>query len=405
MRGPEVPPARNSTLRVTYLIARRELVTRVRSRFFTIGTAVLIILVVGYVLLQAFVLNRAATTVKVGFSGQAQVLERRVEASSAALGLHVDARTVPDVGTGEAEVRAGSLDALVSGDPAAPATAVKDQLDPSLQAALTAAVRQQALERALTAQRVDPLPIEAKTAAAGIRLVTLDPQAAQRTERAVAGIAVAAILYVAIAVYGQIVASGVVEEKANRIVEILLSTVRPWQLLFGKVIGIGLVGILQLVLVGAAAILAVVRTQVLSVPSVGVIAIVGGLFWFVLGFLLYAILYAAGGSLVSRQEDLGAVTTPITMIVLGTYLAFFWVVGNPDSPVAVALSIFPAFAPVLMPARMATGDAQAWQVVLAAALTVASIAGLNALGARIYANSVMRTGVRIKLRQAWGGRD
>ena len=108
--------------------------------------------------------------------------------------------------------------------------------------------------------------------------------------------------------------------------------------------------------------------------------------------------------MVSRQEDLGAVTMPITMLIIGTHLAFFWVVGNPDNPIAVALSVTPPFAPVLMPARMATGDAQAWQVVLAIVLTVAAIAGLNALAARIYSNSVLRIGSRVRLAEAWTGR-
>ena len=127
--------------------------------------------------------------------------------------------------------------------------------------------------------------------------------------------------------------------------------------------------------------------------------------WFVLGFVLYALVYAAGGSLVSRQEDLASVTSPLTMLVLGTYLAFFWVEANPTNPLAVALSIIPPLSPILMPARMATGDAQAWQVILAVVLAIVAIGLLNALAARIYANSVMRIGTRVKLSQAWRGTD
>jgi len=199
------------------------------------------------------------------------------------------------------------------------------------------------------------------------------------------------------------VAAGVVEEKANRIIEILLGTVRPRQLLLGKVLGIGLVGFLQLALLGATALVAVGRTHVINLPNVGVTAIAGGLMWFVLGFFLYALVYAAAGSLVSRQEDLASVTSPLTMLVVGTYLAFFWVEANPTNPIGIALSIIPPLAPILMPARMATGDAQAWQVILAVILTIGEIALLNALAARIYANSVLRIGTRVKLSQAWRG--
>jgi ABC-2 type transport system permease protein len=107
--------------------------------------------------------------------------------------------------------------------------------------------------------------------------------------------------------------------------------------------------------------------------------------------------------MVSRQEDLAAVTSPITMLIVGTYLAFFWVLANPDNPLAILMSMVPPFAPILMPARMATGDAQAWQVLVAVALTLAAIAGMNALAARIYSNSVLRIGSRVKILDAWRG--
>lgn len=162
-------------------------------------------------------------------------------------------------------------------------------------------------------------------------------------------------------------------------------------------------GFVQLILVGVVGLVTVTRTRAVTVPSVTVEAVAGGLLWFVLGFLLYALMFAAVASLVSRQEDLGAVTTPITLLIVGTYLAFFWVEANPTQPLAVALSIIPPFAPVLMASRIATGDAQAWQVVLAVVLTIGEIAALNALAARIYQNSVLRIGTRVRLLEAWRG--
>jgi ABC-2 type transport system permease protein len=164
------------------------------------------------------------------------------------------------------------------------------------------------------------------------------------------------------------------------------------------------VGFVQLVLLGAVALVAVMKTQVLSVPSVGVTAVLGGLLWFVLGFVFYALIYAAAGSLVSRQEDVAAVIWPIGFLIIGSYFAFFWVVANPDNPIGAALSVLPPFAPVLMAARIATGDAQAWQVVLAVVLMLAAIVGMNALAARIYSNSVLRIGLRVRLADAWRSR-
>jgi ABC-2 type transport system permease protein len=399
----DLGPADGGALRTTYLIARREFLTRVRSRFFLIGTAVLMVLLAGYIVLQALVISRAVTTVKVGFAGDAQALAQPLKAAASSNSLKIETRTVADVRSGQVQVRAGTLDAFVSGDPASPDVAVKDQLNPTVEATLNGLVKQVALNRALVASGADPTAIETKVAGATIHLQFVDPNTAQRTQREVVGIFVAVLLYVALVVYGQLVAAGIVEEKANRIIEILLSTVRPRQLLFGKVVGIGLVGFAQMILLGAVAIVAVMKTQVISVPAVGVTAVAGGLLWFVLGFTFFALIFAAGGSMVSRQEDLAAVTTPITMLIVGTYLAFFWVVANPDNPLAVLLSMIPPFAPILMPARMATGDAQVWQVLVAVVLTLLAIAGMNALAARIYSNSVLRIGSRVKILEAWRG--
>jgi ABC-2 type transport system permease protein len=390
--------------RTVYLISRREFLTRVRSRFFIVGTVLFMAALAGYIVLQATVLGRVTPTFKIAFVGDAQVLAQPMRNAASAENVRVDVRSVPDLATGESQVRSGTLDVLVSGDAAAPDVAVKDQLDPAVGVILNALVKQVALNRALVAAGSDPAAVEGKVASANIHSAFLDPNAGQRNTRQIVGIFVAVLLYVTLLIYGQLVASGVVEEKANRIIEILLSTVRPRQLLLGKVIGIGLVGLFQLTLLGAAALITTSRLQVISVPDVGIVSVLAGLFWFVLGFVFYALIYAAGGSMVSRQEDLGSVTGPLAMLIVGTYLAFFWVLANPDNPIAVGLSILPPFAPILMPARIATGEAQGWQVIIAAILAVAAIVGLNALAARIYSNSVMRIGSRVRLIEAWRGR-
>jgi len=397
-------PRSREALQTVFLIARREFVTRVRSRFFIVGTIVFVAALAGYIVLQAYVLGRMTTTVKVGFDSSAQVLAQPLQAAGRAEKVNIKIQDVASVADGEADVSAGKLDALVSGDPAAPDVAVKDMLDPTVEATLNALVKQQALNHALATAGVNPATVDAQVASASIHEVFLDPNAAIKTERRIVGIFVAVLLYVALVIYGQLVASGVVEEKSNRVIEILLATVRPRQLLIGKVLGIGAVGLLQLTLLAVVALITVSRTQVISVPDVGVVSVVAGLFWFIVGFLFYALIYAAAGSLVSRQEDIGSVTGPLSMLIVGTYLAFFWVVANPDNPIGIGLSMLPPFAPILMPARIATGDAQLWQVVVAAVLTIAAIAGLNALAARIYSNSVLRIGSRVPLGQAWRGR-
>jgi ABC-2 type transport system permease protein len=392
-------------IRTVLLVARREFLTRVRSRVWLIGTVALVLGMSGYIVLQAKVISPSVAQTKVAFEGPAQALQPGVTAIATSLGVKLQVRQVASPADGAAKVDGGSLDALVGGDPAHPVVTVKEKLSPELAAAIGSAAKQVALNQALLARGVDPAAVDAAVAAAGPTVHLLDAGAAQRAERDVAGIVVAILLYVSLLIYGQVVAAGVVEEKANRIVEILLSTIRARQLLIGKVLGIGLLGLIQLALVGAVALFVSSRMQVITIPTLGVSAVAGGLLWFVLGFILYSLLYAAGASLVSRQEDLAAVTAPISVLVVGTYLAFFWVIANPTSPTAVTLSLLPPFAPVLMPARMATGDASLWQVAVAVGLAIAAIGGLNWLAGRIYANSVLRLGSRVRLRQAWAGRS
>ena len=403
MLSPRELIAAGGPLRTVYLVARREFLTRARTRFFLVGTLLFMALVAGYIVLQAFVIGKMVTTVKVGFSGDAQVLAQPLKVMGSAETLKIQTSTVADASAGEAEVSGGKLDAAVSGDATSPVVAVKDRLDPTVAASLQELVKQVALNRALAASGANAAAINTQVAGAGIRLKLLDPNATVKAQRSVVGVFVAVLLYVALVLYGQLVAAGVVEEKQNRIIEILLSTVRPRELLFGKVLGVGLVGLAQLVAIGVVALVAVSRTQVISVPDVGAIAIAGGLLWFVLGFVFYALIYAAAGSLVSRQEDLGSITGPLSMLIVGTYLAFFWVLANPDNPIGVGLSMIPPFAPILMPARMATGDAELWQVAVGVVLTVLAIFGVNWVAARIYVNSVLRLGSRVKLSQAWRG--
>jgi len=148
----------------------------------------------------------------------------------------------------------------------------------------------------------------AAVARASIRVHSLTPTNPHRTQNRIIGLIEAIILYIPLMIYGNLIAQGVIEEKASRIVEILLATIRPGQLLLGKLIGIGLVGLLQLAIIGAAGLILIAKTHVVAVPAFGAGVIAGGLLWFVLGFVLYAILYGAAGSLVSRQEDAAMVT-------------------------------------------------------------------------------------------------
>lgn len=392
---------------IFFLVTRREFMTRVRTRVFVIGTALSVAVLAAYVLFQVFVLDKANTTstTKVGFTGPAQVLAPALAASAPAYGIDVQVRRVADQAEGESEVRRGGLDVLVNGAPAAPQVLVKDRLSSALAAALNDLVKREALNQQLAAAGLDPATVQARTASARIQVRVLQPGDPRRVQQLIIGLFAAGVLYVALLVYGNFVAQAVVEEKATHIVEILLPTVRPRELLLGKVVGVGLVGLLQMAIIGVAGLVLIAMTHVVAVPTLGAGAIVGGLLWFALGFFLYAMLFAAGGSLVSRQEEVGTVISPITMlIVVGWFIALGVVLpqmdGQPISATGTVLSLLPPFAPIVMPSRMATGEVPSWQVLLAVALALAAAGAMTWLTARMYANSVLRTGARMRLSEA-----
>ncbi|HXQ96542.1 MAG TPA: ABC transporter permease, partial [Candidatus Acidoferrales bacterium] len=233
------------------LIARREIVMRLRSRVFTLGTIGMVALVVVGVIAASLLVGKT-TPVRVGFSGGSQALERSFTATAAALGANVTVSDIADVTAGKAQVTAGTLDVLVTGPATAPTAVVKDAVPSAVDTALYLGV----LEARLTAAGVPPAMIALAMTGARAQVERLQPPNREQSQNAVAGLAVGILLYVSLGIYGSLVAQGVVEEKATRMMEILLATIRPSELLAGKVIGIALIGLLQLTIVGAAALVA-----------------------------------------------------------------------------------------------------------------------------------------------------
>ena len=378
------------------LVARREVRMRLRSRVFAGGTIVMAALVVVGIIAASLLAGRT-TPVRVGFSGGSQALERSFTATAAALGGNVTVSDIADVTAGKAQVTAGTLDVLVIGSATAPTAVAKDAIPSNVESALSLAAEAARLSDAgLT-------PAAVKSAMALVPVQLLAPPNPKDNENLLASLALGILLWIALGQYGNLVAQGVVEEKATRIMEILLATIPPSRLLAGKVIGVGLVGLLQLTIVGAAALVAVHVTNVAAIPALGVASILGDIFWFLLGFLFYATAYAAVASLVSRQEEVQSAVAPISIFQIAGYLLMYASLPNPSGPLATVCSVLPPFAPILMPVRMAASDVPSWQVGVAVALIVASIGGLTWLAGRMYTNAAMRIGARVRFMDAFRG--
>ncbi|GAA2969623.1 ABC transporter permease [Actinokineospora diospyrosa] len=384
-----------------WLVARRELRTRLRARSFLVGTAVSIAILVGFVLMQSTLFGGERVT-RVGLSGQAAAISAPLAEEARSLGLDVQVSTVRDASAGEAAVLDGDLDALVTGTPAALHVVVDESLDENLRRALNTLVQEEVLRAQLAAvEELDPDHVLGTVADATVDVRSLRAPDPTHDERLAMALVIVALLYLSLLLYGTMVAQGVVEEKSSRVVEILLAAVRPWELLAGKVVGLGLVGLAQLTVVGGVGVVLAVVTDVLTIPGVAVGTLLWGLLWYLLGYLFYATVFAAAGSLVSRQEETQSVLLPVTsVLVLAFVLGFGLLSRIPNSSATAVLSVLPPFAPILMPGRLALGTATGWDVALAVVLMLVSVAALTWLAGRIYARAVLRTGPRLPLREA-----
>jgi ABC-2 type transport system permease protein len=386
-----------SSWRAIGLVARREFTERGRERSFHISTGISILILLAVILIpKAFDLGGSDAS-RVGLLGP----------QSAALAPYLAAQQVDDeavepspvsgLASAEQALRDGDLDAVVvDGRRIVSDEEVPDDLEAAIQLASAEARSRAALEAA----GLGAAQAEAILAPPPLPATTLAPQDEDEGDGGIALVAV-------IVLYGQLfgyvfwVASGVVEEKASRIVEILLSTITARQLLAGKVIGIGLLGFLQLIGIAAVALAAAIAADVIDDPGHAIGAVLVALAWFVLGFAFYACLFAVAGATISRVEELQNATTPLTVVILGSFALSFVAINNPDGMLAQVASIVPPISAMVMPPRIVAGDVAAWEIGLAVALMIAATCALVPLAARVYSNAVLQTGGRIRLRDAW----
>jgi ABC-2 type transport system permease protein len=225
------------------------------------------------------------------------------------------------------------------------------------------------------------------------------------------GIACAILIYMSLFIYGAQVMRGVIEEKTSRIIEVIISSVKPFQLMLGKIIGVGLVGLTQFT---AWIVLSVIATKVAGSSSTG--GIMGALqtlqsipfgyilgcflFYFITGYLLYSALFAAVGSAVDSETETQQFMFPITLPLLFTYLLSVTVLFRaPDSPLAVWLSMIPFTAPVAMMVRIPFGGVGPWELGISMTLMVVGFLFTTYVAARIYRVGVLMYGKKASYKE------
>ncbi len=375
------------------LVAAREISTRIRDRTFIASSVLMIVLILGVLVFQV-VVNSGDDTQRVGVVGDPGQLGTAIEAQAETLGVGVEVVPFDTGESARAAVETEEVDAvLLDGTGSAPELVVGTP-DATLEALVSGAVGSVALGEVLAEAGVDAADLPQVT------VTSLDDDTAadgQRTAVAVVGVVV---LYSLLILFAQFVAQGVVEEKSSRVVELLLATMRPWQLLAGKILGLGVLGLGQIAVIAAIGIGGALAFDVVELPGELVGTVLWLLFWFVLGYALFASLFAVAASLVSRQEDLGSVLTPASLVLVAGFIVAIQAASDPESTLAVVTSYVPGLSPMVMPVRQAAGDVALWEVAVAVLLMLVAIALVVRLGGRVYSGALLRTGGRTKLKEA-----
>lgn len=377
------------------LVARRDFWVRLRERSFLVSTILNVAVISILVLARAFS-GGGTPSYDLGWVGDDGVATTAAELGAVA---SVQVRLVPleDVAAAEAALRAGDADAVVVDGQ----LVWRANVDPTLEQLVQGASANEELRALLDRYEVPQAERDEVAASAPLELVVLEPGDPNRGENAAIAFIGVILLYGQLFGYGIWVASGVIEEKSSRVVEMLLSAIGTRQLLAGKIVGIGLLGLGQLVVIATFAIGLAMATGAIGLPVTAIGAAALDVGWFILGFAFYASLFAAAGALVTRMEELQNAIVPINLTILVSFFISIEALQDPEAPLVVIASILPTSSALAMPVRIVLGAADPWEIALSLLLIVGGTIVLVPVGARLYAGAVLRTGARVKMREAW----
>jgi ABC-2 type transport system permease protein len=390
-------------LRSIRLVARREILERGRSRGFLFSIGFTTLIIIGSFVVPAMLFDEDETR-RVGLTspapaGLAEALARQAQA----LGEQLLVTQPADSEAAARALAAGEVEAVVEVpvDLSGPGSV---RFQEEAEAVLTNVVSRAVIElrsaTVLAAADVDRTALLAAQEAPAVAIA--DPPDADAQGRFIVANIGAVLILVGIFGFGFTVLTGVVEEKQSRVVEVVLATVRARDLLMGKVLGIGILGLVQLAVFVIAALIAALVTQRLELPSSTPASILLLVVWFILGYALYATVLGALAALASRMEEASNVSTPVTVVALVAYfVAIFAVSEDPSGTIAVIATFLPPTAPFVVPMRAAFDAIAPWEIGGAIVVTVGAIWLLFEVGARIYSGAVLQTTGRMKLRDAW----
>ncbi|SDL76489.1 ABC transporter permease [Microbacterium azadirachtae] len=350
------------------LVAEREIGSKLRSKAFLISTGILLLIALAGVLIGGFMSKNTSET-KIAVTA---------ETAQAVHGLP-------------------GLKAIEAADATAAEKLVRDG---SVEAALIPAPGDAAFGFEIVALKDAPNGLQglfAKTP----KVTILEPDTTNPLLRYLVAIGFGVVFLMAASTFGATMAQSVVEEKSTRVVELLLAAIPARVLLAGKVLGNTVLAMAQILALAAIAVVGLIVTGQNAVLEGLGSPLVWFAVFFLFGFVLLASLFAAAAALVSRQEDIGSTTMPITMLVMAPYILV--IIFNDNPLVMTILSYIPFSAPVAMPVRLFVGEAQWWEPLVSLVILLAACVAAILVAAKIYENSLLRMGARVKLSEALKG--
>jgi len=399
-----------------YAVARREYLERVRSKAFLISTILGPTLLAGFMLMPILLAGQRGRPLRIVVLDESGSLAPDVTASLARRRVADQPRFVIEPApTGPLDrARAGVQDKVVRGELDGFLFLSKDALQRSAAEyygrnvsnmmdldLMNKAVEEALVSRRLSGEGLDPERVRSLTRAVEIKKVRLTARGA-REDRGVSflvSLVLMMLLYTTLAVWGAAVMNGVIEEKTNRVVEVVVSSLSSSQLFAGKLLGVGAAGLTQFV--AWTACLGAINTMgsagigvVRGMPELSPPLLVAFVLFFLLGYFLYGSMYASIGAAVNTTQEAQSLVFPVMMPLILSVVFYPMVLSAPDSRLSILLSLIPFFAPLLMFLRMTAVSPPAWQVALSMLLMLATIAGITWAAARVYRVGILMYGKR-----------
>jgi ABC-2 type transport system permease protein len=387
-------------LRQTWEIARRDFTQRAKSKAFLVSTVAVVLLVLTIGPLLANV-TRDQPPQEIGVVGELPPgLAETARAAAAGFDLEIHFTQFASLAAGEAALRDGDVRVILTTDRE---LVWREESNLTLAAIVSSAVQATERNDAIAELGLTPQEAAALLSPAPLAARSLEEPDPAAEPRRIAGLVGAFLMYMAILMFGQFVMLGVLEEKSNRVVEVVLSRVRPHQILAGKVLGIGVLGLAQLVILSVTTVLMLnmINVRGIDLAGIGAGMLARIVFFFLLGYAFFSVLYGAMGALVSRQEDaMSAGMIPI-MLMLPGY--FFSLIASSDPELATVrlFSLIPPTSPMVMPIRASVTEVPAWEIALSIFLILVAIYGVIRFGGRVYQGAVLQIGAKVRIRDAW----